>query len=117
MDEWVERLKAQLDEDERLANEEDEDFADTTLLPNYDSKHQARWTTDRVRTEVDALRRLVIAYETFDALGAAAAARLDAGNEAARVDWLTATARAGALKDALLALSKARYPDLQEQRP
>lgn len=152
-DEWVERLNAQLDEDERVAKastwHEDagtwkaepspygagsspgprwyiEDSMEDGVISHVDpqasdaegvARHIALHDPARVLREVHALHRLISAYESFDALGAAAAARLEEGNESARVDWLAATARAGALKDALLALAKARYPDCPEWRP
>lgn len=59
LSEIAEFLRARLDEDEQVARQEDEDCAGTTLLPTYDSEHQARWNTARVLREVEAKRRLV----------------------------------------------------------
>lgn len=61
-------LREQIDRDERLANEEDADFAHTTLLPTIDSEHQANWETDRVRREVEAKRSIIRHCEETSAL-------------------------------------------------
>lgn len=47
----TEFLEARITEDEAWAREEDADYADTTLLPTYDSEHQANWNTERVLAE------------------------------------------------------------------
>ncbi|MFF2621228.1 DUF6221 family protein [Oerskovia jenensis] len=55
----TEFLLARIAEDEAAAREEDADYAATTLLPTYDSEHQARWNTERVLAECEAKRRIV----------------------------------------------------------
>lgn len=57
---------AQVAEDEAAARQEDTDYANTTLLPTYDSDHQERWNTDRVLTECAAKRRIVERHEPYD---------------------------------------------------
>lgn len=52
-------LLEQIAEDQAGADTEDRDYADTTLLPTYDSDHQRRWNTDRVLAECDAKRRVI----------------------------------------------------------
>lgn len=52
-------LLEQIAEDKRDADTEDRDFARTSLLPTYDSGHQERWSTDRVRAECDAKRQII----------------------------------------------------------
>lgn len=55
----TEFLLARIDEDEAAAQQEDADFANTSLLPTYDSEHQVRWHTGRVLAECEAKRRIV----------------------------------------------------------
>lgn len=57
----VEFLLARVADDEADANTEDADYAHTMLLPTYDSDHQVRWDTGRVRDECKA-KRLLIDY-------------------------------------------------------
>lgn len=52
-------LLARIEEDEADARQEDEDYTHTTLLPTYDSQHQARWNTERVLAECAAKREVV----------------------------------------------------------
>lgn len=52
-------LLARIAEDEDAARQEDEDYADTALLPTYDSDHQARWNTARVLSECAAKREII----------------------------------------------------------
>lgn len=56
-------LLARIAEDEAAARQEDADYADTSLLPTYDSEHQARWTTGRVLAECEAKRRIIAEHE------------------------------------------------------
>lgn len=62
----VEFLLARIAEDEADANAEDEDYYHTSLLPTYDSDHQARWHTDRVRAECAAKRAIVDHFDDPD---------------------------------------------------
>ena len=55
----IEFLEARIAEDEALARQEDEDYADTTLLPTYDSYHQYNWNTARVLAECAAKRAII----------------------------------------------------------
>ena len=55
----TEFLLARIAEDEAAAHKEDADYANTTLLPTYDSEHQARRNTERVLVECEAKRRIV----------------------------------------------------------
>jgi hypothetical protein len=55
----TEFLLARIAEDEAAARKEDADYANTTLLPTYDSEHQLRWNTERVLAECAAKRRIV----------------------------------------------------------
>lgn len=59
-------IRARLDEDEHFANQEDADYGATTLLPTFDSEHQHRWNTDRVRCGVEVKRRLLDLHATID---------------------------------------------------
>lgn len=76
----TEFLTARIAEDEATAREEDADFANTSLLPTYDSEHQARWHTGRVLAECEAKRRIIercrplvaVAYRESDRLLASA---------------------------------------------
>lgn len=52
-------LLARIAEDEAVARDEDDDYADTTLLPTYDSEHQANWNTARVLRECAAKRAII----------------------------------------------------------
>lgn len=62
----TEFLEARITEDERVAKQEDEDYADTTLLPTYDSAHQARWHTARVLAECAAKRAIIEQHKPVD---------------------------------------------------
>lgn len=55
----TEFLLSRIAEDEAMARQEDEDYADTTLLPTYDSEHQAAWNTARVLAECAAKRTII----------------------------------------------------------
>jgi hypothetical protein len=55
----TEFLLARIDEDEADARQEDADYAHTSLLPTYDSGHQARWTPARVLAECAAKRSII----------------------------------------------------------
>ena len=65
MSDLTEFLLARIAEDEADADAEDEAFAGTTLLPEFDSDHQARWHTDRARAECEA-KRSIVAEHGFD---------------------------------------------------
>lgn len=58
-------LLARMAEDEAWAREEDDDYADTALLPTYDSKHQANWNTERVLAECAAKRAIAEVHESY----------------------------------------------------
>lgn len=61
----TEFLEARIAEDEKWAQQEDADYADTTLLPTYDSDNQANWSTPRVLAEC-AAKRAIIAEHAID---------------------------------------------------
>ena len=61
--EIVDFLLQRIAEDEAAAKQEDEDYADTTLLPTYDSEHQANWNTARVLAECAAKRAIIGDHE------------------------------------------------------
>lgn len=94
----TEFLEARIAEDEAAAREEDEDYAATTLLPTYDSEHQANWNTTRVLAECAAKRAILKQHEdwpvlsqteptfTHDAIGDPLSMTMRASQEIA---WLT----------------------------
>lgn len=59
----VDFLTARITDDEAMARQEDEDYANTTLLPTYDSDHQASWNTERVLAECAAKRAIVAHWD------------------------------------------------------
>lgn len=52
-------LIRRIEEDEAAARQEDDDYANTTLLPTYDSDHQMKWNTERVLAECEAKRAVI----------------------------------------------------------
>ena len=62
----TEFLEARIAEDEKWAQQEDTDYADTTLLPTYDSENQANWSTPRVLAECAAKRAIIAEHGRDD---------------------------------------------------
>lgn len=64
-DPLVRFLLARIAEDQKDADDEDREYAHTSLLPTIDSDHQARWHTDRARAECQAKRRIIEHHSIF----------------------------------------------------